>query len=124
MANVLSEEKRQQVLGLGRLGWPLRRIEEATGIRRETASRYLKAAGISIRSPGGWGRRPPAKAAKEALTDSESAAGAKPAKEVSSRPGKTPRSAPSAIPSPRRSAPGWPRRHRRRPPTPPRFACA
>jgi hypothetical protein len=41
MANVLSEEKRQQVLGLGRLGWPLRRIEEATGIRRETASRYL-----------------------------------------------------------------------------------
>jgi hypothetical protein len=62
MANVLSEEKRQQVLGLGRLGWPLRRIEEATGIRRETASRYLKAAGISIRSPGGWGRRPPPKA--------------------------------------------------------------
>ena len=58
MANVLSEEKKQQVVGLGRLGWPLRRIEEATGIRRETASRYLKAAGISIRSPGGWGRRP------------------------------------------------------------------
>jgi transposase len=82
MANVLSEEKKQQVLGLGRLGWPLRRIEEATGIRRETASRYLKAAGISIRSPGGWGRRPPPKAAKEALTDSESAAEAKPAKEV------------------------------------------
>ena len=50
MANVLSEEKKQQVVGLGRLGWPLRRIEEATGIRRETASRYLKAAGISIRS--------------------------------------------------------------------------
>jgi transposase len=82
MANVLSEERKQQVLALGRLGWPLRRIEEATGIRRETASRYLKAAGISIRSPGGWGRRPPPKAAKEALTDSGSAAGAKPAKEV------------------------------------------
>jgi transposase len=82
MANVLSEERKQQVLALGRLGWPLRRIEEETGIRRETASRYLKAAGISIRSPGGWGRRPPPKAAKEALTDSESAAGAKPAKEV------------------------------------------
>ncbi len=82
MANVLSDQKKQQVLGLGRLGWPLRRIEEATGIRRETASRYLKAAGISIRPPGGWGRRPPPKAAKEALTDSEGAAGAKPAKEV------------------------------------------
>src|SRR5437764_6568574 len=82
MASVLSEEKKQQVVGLGRLGWPLRRVEEATGVRRETASRYLKAAGISIRSPGGWGRRPPPKAAKEALTDSASAAGAKPAKEV------------------------------------------
>jgi len=69
MANVLSEEKKQQVVGLGRLGWPLRRIEEATGIRRETASRYLKAAGISIRSPGGWGRRPAPKAAKEVHTD-------------------------------------------------------
>ena len=67
---------------MGRLGWPLRRIEEATGIRRETASRYLKAAGISIRSPGGWGRRPAPKTAKEALTDSEGVAGAKAAKEV------------------------------------------
>src|SRR5436305_9848717 len=83
MANVLSEEKKQQVVGLGRLGWPLRRIEEATGIRRETASRYLKAAGILIRSPGGWGRRPPPKAAKEALTDSKAAAGPNPANEVS-----------------------------------------
>src|SRR5262245_57679179 len=83
MANVLSEERKQQVLALGRLGWPLRRIEEATGVRRETASRYLKAAGVSIRSPGGWGRRPPpAKAANEALADSERVAGAKPAKEV------------------------------------------
>jgi len=58
MSNVLSEEKRQQVLALGRLGWPLRRIEQETGIRRETASGYLKAAGIAVREPGGWGRRP------------------------------------------------------------------
>ena len=43
-ANVLSEAKRDQVVALGRLGWPLRRIEEATGVRRETASGYLKAA--------------------------------------------------------------------------------
>ena len=83
MANVLSEEKKQQVVGLGRLGWPLRRIEEATGIRRETASRYLKAAGISIRSRGGWGRRPAPKAAKEVHTDSGPGIEAKPANEVS-----------------------------------------
>jgi transposase len=68
MANVLSNEKREQVLALGRLGWPLRRIEEATGIRRETASRYLRAAGIAVRSPGGWGH-PPSKPAKEVSTD-------------------------------------------------------
>ena len=45
MSNVLAEDKRQQVLALGRLGWSLRRIERATGVRRETASGYLKAAG-------------------------------------------------------------------------------
>ena len=56
MSNVLSEEKKQQVLALGRLGWSLRRIEEATGVRRETASGYVKAAGIAMRGPGGWGR--------------------------------------------------------------------
>jgi transposase len=77
MANVLSREKREQVLALGRLGWPLRRIEEATGVRRETASAYLKVAGIAVRSPGRWGRSP--KPANEVSTDSE----AKPANEVS-----------------------------------------
>ena len=30
MANVLNEEKKQQVLALGRLGWSLRRIQQAT----------------------------------------------------------------------------------------------
>jgi transposase len=78
MANVLSDEKRQQVLALGRLKWPLRRIEEATGVRRETASAYLKAAGIAVRPPGSWGRRPP-KPANETSTDP----GAKPANGVS-----------------------------------------
>jgi len=78
MGNVLSKEKQQQVLGLGRLGWPLRRIEEATGIRRETASAYLKAAGIAVRPPGKWGHGVPAKPAKETITDSA----AKPAKET------------------------------------------
>lgn len=68
MGNVLNEEKKQQVLALGRLGWPLRKIQQATRIRRETASAYLKAAGIAVRPPGGWGRRA-AKPAIEVITD-------------------------------------------------------
>ena len=83
MANILGSEKREQVLALGRLGWPLRRIEEATGIRRETASRYLKAAGISVRSAGRWGHGA-AKPAKETSTDS--GADSKAAKETSTDP--------------------------------------
>ena len=65
----MNEEKKQQVLALGRLGWSLRRIQQATRIRRETASAYLKAAGIAVRPPGGWGRRGP-KPANEVITDS------------------------------------------------------
>src|ERR1044071_2768116 len=68
MSNVLSEEKKQQVIALGKLGWTLRRIEQATGVRRETAGAYLKAAGITVRRPG-W-RRSPAKPAIEVATDS------------------------------------------------------
>ena len=79
MSNVLSEEKKQQVIALGRLGWTLRRIEQATGVRRETAGAYLKAAGIAVRPPGGWGRRGPAKPANEVTTDLREA---KPANEV------------------------------------------
>jgi transposase len=71
MSNVLSEEKRQQVIALGRLGWPLRRIEQETGVRRETAGAYLRAAGIGVRPPRAWGRRPPAKPANEVTTGSE-----------------------------------------------------
>jgi hypothetical protein len=63
MSNVLSEEKKQQVIALGRLGWSLRRIEQATGVHRETAGAYLKAVGIAVRPPGGWGRRAMAKPA-------------------------------------------------------------
>lgn len=69
MANVLSDDKKQQVLALGRLGWSLRRIEQATGVRRETASVYLKAAGVAVRPPGGWGRRVASKPAIEVTTD-------------------------------------------------------
>src|SRR6476660_1380878 len=70
MSNVLNEEKKQQVVALGKLGWTLRRIEEATGVRRETAGAYLKAAGIEVRPAGAWGRRSPAKAANGVITDS------------------------------------------------------
>jgi transposase len=53
MSNVLADDKKHQITALGRLGWSLRRIEEATGVRRETASAYLKAAGIPVRGRGG-----------------------------------------------------------------------
>ncbi len=53
MSNVLAHDTQQQVRALGRLGWSLRRIEQATGVRRETASAYLKAAGIPVRARGG-----------------------------------------------------------------------
>src|SRR6266446_9790374 len=68
MANILSDAKKQQVIALGQLGWTLRRIEAATGVRRETAGAYLKAAGIAVRPPGRWGH-PPANPAKEVSTD-------------------------------------------------------
>lgn len=71
VSNVLSDEKKKQVIALGQLGWPLRRIEKATGVRRETATGYLKAAGIAVRPPGGWGKLPPAKPANNPTTDSE-----------------------------------------------------
>jgi transposase len=71
VSNVLSEEKRQQVIALGRLGWSLRRIQRTTGIRRETAATYLKAAGIAVQAPSNSGRQPPAKPATpgEVITD-------------------------------------------------------
>ena len=80
MANVLSAEKRQQVIALGRLGWSLRRIEEATGVRRETASVYLRAAGVVVRPPGRWGQPP--KPAIEVSTDSGAGPASNPANGV------------------------------------------
>ena len=49
----MNEEKKQQILALGRLGWSLRRIQRATRIRRETISAYLKEAEIVLRLPRG-----------------------------------------------------------------------
>ena len=79
MGNVLERTKQEQVIALGRLGWSLRKIEAATGVRRETAGGYLRSAGIAIRTPGGWGRKAPAKAAPSVSTGSDSS---KPANEV------------------------------------------
>jgi transposase len=62
MGNVLSDDKKQQVVALGRLGWSLRRIEKETGVRRETVSGYLRAAGVAVRGrggqPKGWPPKP------------------------------------------------------------------
>ena len=76
MSNVLDNEKHQQILALGRLGWSLRRIEQALAVRRETISGYLKAAGIAVH---GRGRRSESKA-NPAISEAVSTdLGAKPA---------------------------------------------
>jgi transposase len=83
MSNVLSDEQKQQIIALGRLGWSLRRIQQATGVRRETVSAYLKQAEIALRPPRG--RRVAAKPASpvgEVTTDSEPAKPASPVGEV------------------------------------------
>src|SRR5262245_7128249 len=89
MSNVLSDDKRQQVVALGRLGWSLRRIEESTGVRRETASAYLKAAGVRVR-----GRGRPSRSSKPAISEgvSTDSGPSKPAisEEVSTDPGPKP----------------------------------
>jgi len=59
MSNVLEQNKQQQVLALGRLGWTLSRIGEATGVHRVTVGAYLRAAGIPVRGRGRPGEDPP-----------------------------------------------------------------
>jgi transposase len=71
VSNVLTEEQKQQVIALGRLGWSLRRIQRETGIRRETISGYLKEAGVALRPPRGRRiRAKPASQAREVTPDS------------------------------------------------------
>lgn len=53
----MNEQKKQQVIALGRLGWSLRRIQKTTGVRRETAAAYLREAGVSVSPPGWKGNR-------------------------------------------------------------------
>jgi transposase len=64
MSNVLDDAKQQQILGLGRVGWRVRRIAKATGVDRATVAGYLRAAGIPVRGRG----RPGERAAKPAIT--------------------------------------------------------
>jgi hypothetical protein len=95
MANVLSDDNRQQVEALGRLGWTLRRIQRETGVRRETASEYLRAAGISVRGRGGSPAKPAT--SPEVITDP---AGAKPATSpevITDPPGAKPATSPEVI---------------------------
>lgn len=68
----MSEAKRQQVIALGRLGWPLRRVEAEIGVRRETASAYLRSAGVPIRAERR--RQLPAKVASGDPVSTDSAA--------------------------------------------------
>jgi transposase len=90
MTNVLKHEEQEQIRALGQLGWSLRRIEEATGVRRETIARYLRRSGVRVRRPRG--RRLESNAASPVATDSGAApaADSKPASEVATdleRPG-------------------------------------
>ena len=99
MTNILGDSKRQQILALGRLGWTLRRIEAATGVRRETASVYLKAAGLPVRPSGRWGH-PPANPAIGVSTDS----GTTPPTDVPAEEPPTPAGPPQPGRAPRASA--------------------
>jgi len=91
MSNVLGDDKQQQVFALGRLGWSLRRIEQATGVRRETASAYLKAAGIPVRDRGGRPRQwPPKPATTPAVSTDSGPSNPATRKEVSTDLARTP----------------------------------
>ena len=81
MGNVLDDEKQQQIVALGRLGWTVSRIAGATGVRRETATRYLRAAGLVVRGRG----RPREGLAKAAISGGVSTDS--PAKPAIDRPG-------------------------------------
>jgi hypothetical protein len=73
MSNVLDHDTQRQIVALGRLGWSLRRIQQATGRRRETISGYLKAAGIVVPGRRATRQAKPAIAAPGLSTDSASA---------------------------------------------------
>ena len=65
MSNVLDYEQQQQILALGRLGWTVSRTATATGVRRETVTPYVRAAGPAVRGRG----RPGEATAKAAISE-------------------------------------------------------
>src|SRR5258706_9785001 len=86
MSNVLDDTKQQQILALGRLGWSLRRIEQALAVRRETISGYLKAAGIAVHGRGRRSESKPKPAISEAVSTDLWAKPAMTSEEVSTDP--------------------------------------
>ena len=76
MSNVLEHHKQHEILALGRLGWTLRRIADATGVHRVTVGGYLRAAGIAVRGRGRPGEGPPKPTISEEVSTDP---GAKPA---------------------------------------------
>jgi transposase len=64
MSYVLEQTKQQQVLALGRLGWPASRIAAAVHVARGTVTDYLRAAGLPVRGRG----RPSEATANAAIT--------------------------------------------------------
>ena len=92
MSNVLDDDTQQRILTLGRLGWTLRRIEAATGVRRETVGGYLRAAGVVVRGRGRPGEGPP----KPAITPVVSTDSDPPQPAISAEVSTDPTRAPSA----------------------------
>jgi transposase len=66
----LSDDQKQQIIALGRLGWTTRRIERETGVRRETVSAYLKEASVQLRPPRGRLLSKPASRSEQVTPDS------------------------------------------------------
>jgi len=83
MTNVLEQHKQQEVLALGRLGWTLRRIAQATGVHRVTVGEYLRAAGIAVRRRGRPGEGPPKPTISGKVSTDSTAAKLTPTREVS-----------------------------------------
>jgi hypothetical protein len=74
------------------LDWPLRRIEETTGLRRETVSLYLEAAAVAVQERGSRPRAgpPPTPATTpEVSTDPDKARAATVREEVFADSGRT-----------------------------------